>query len=189
MNTRKIQHPGIDTFEEVSSKDLHRSEDLIEPPDVSPAEIQKRHQKTAKKDLKKGSLLDGKTVSIIILIVILGLMVLFFIREIRMDSMPSPEDEFKPSSLITKPIPYFEADRQVINRIGIVPDRAMFIPESISSSNDLTEADRQAFPDIQPIIHEFFDPLDKLPVASKTMDNEGFQLNDHLIVYYEQTNG
>ncbi len=53
VNTRKIQHPGIDTFEEVSSKDLHRSEDLIEPPDVSPAEIQKRHQKTAKKGFKK----------------------------------------------------------------------------------------------------------------------------------------
>ncbi len=189
VNSRKVQYPETDPVEDTPSEALHRSEHLFAVPDISPGEIQKRQKKTGKKDLKKSSFLDGKTVAIIILIVILGFLVLFFIRGIRLDSMPLPEGEIKPSSMITRPIPFFDTGQPVSSRVHTIPDRTLSIQEPISNSNDMIPTHRLAVPDIQPIIHEFSDPLDKLPVASKNIDNDEFQLDDHLIVYYETING
>jgi type II secretory pathway predicted ATPase ExeA len=64
-------------------------------------------------DLKKSSFIDGKTLTIAGLIILIILMMLFFVREMRMSSMPTPSDMTRNStgSVITKPFHYPVSDK------------------------------------------------------------------------------
>jgi hypothetical protein len=169
---------------ETPTKVVHRTEHLFSSPADSP-EKPDRHQKAPKKDLKKSKLLDGKTMAIIILIVILGLMVLFFIRELRLSSTQPLEMELKPSSMITKSIVYSDTTQSLENWVQGPFTGAMTVSKSIENSHEFPQSDRLTDHSIRPIVYEFFDKSDKLPMVLKNIDNDELKLNTSLFAFYE----
>jgi type II secretory pathway predicted ATPase ExeA len=190
-SSRIVQPPEKETVVETPTKVLHRTEHLFSSPADSPDSPEKpdRHQKAPKKDLKKSSFLDGKTIAIIILIVILGLMVLFFIRELRLSSTQPLEMELKPSSMITKSIVYSETAQMPGSWVQSSPTGAMTVSKPIGNSHELPQSDRWTDHFIRPIVYEFFDKSDNLPMVLKNIDNDELQLNNSLFAFYENKNG
>lgn len=104
-------------------------------------------------DLKKQSIVDGKTLTIACLIVLIILMMMFFIKNIRTNSMPAPEEMSgnRVGSVITKPIQYPMPDEKT--------EKAME-KYSFQIEPDVTpHPERRFF--VQPVVEEFFDILEK----------------------------
>jgi type II secretory pathway predicted ATPase ExeA len=186
--SRIVQLPEKETVVETPTKVLHRTEHLFPSPADSP-EKPNRHQKAPKKDLKKSNFLDGKTIAIIILIVILGLTVLFFIREFRLSSMQPLEMEFKPSSMITKSIVYSDAEKRLGSWVQSPRTGVVIVSKLIGNSNEFPQSDRLTDHSIRPIVYEFFDKSDKLPMVLKNIDNDELKLNNSLFAFYGNKNG
>ncbi len=150
---------------------FQRSEHLFS--DVPESEKAKKPRKVSGgKDLKKGAFLDGKTLTIIILIVILGLMVLFFIREVRLTNTQPPEINYhKSSSIVSEPVLFSETEQLQRHAVRekTSPPRSARWTDSV----------------LRPVIHEFVEKSIELPLASNSKDSKMQQNIDSLTVYYD----
>jgi type II secretory pathway predicted ATPase ExeA len=131
-------------------------------------------------DLKKQSIIDGKTVTIACLIILIILMLLFFIKNIRTNSMPAPEEMSgsRVGSVITKPIQYRMPDEKTEK----VVKKYIFQIES-----DVTvHPERRFF--VQPVVEEFFDILEKdNPLLTEYQQMDPVMYDNHVTQIFNQS--
>jgi general secretion pathway protein A len=187
-NLRMLQNPEKETVVDTPSEVFQKTEHLFSSQADTP-EKPNRHQKAPKKDLKKSSFLDGKTMAIIVLLVILGLMVLFFIRELRLSSSQPLEMELKPSSMITKSIVYTDAEKSLGSWVQSPATKEMIVSKSIGNANELPQSTGLTDYFIRPIVYDFIDEFNNLSMVLQNIDNDELKHNNSLFVFSENKNG
>ncbi|MCF8113736.1 MAG: AAA family ATPase [Desulfotignum sp.] len=152
-----------------------RANDLFSEPE--PEKQSAKRKKIPGMDMKKTAAIDGKTLTIASLIIIMILMVLFFIKEMRTTPMPEPRDLMdnnKTGSIITKPIRYPEADGtyHVVTKpiTRPVPDEPVL------------PAQRR----FHPVVKEFLDTETDTPLLSGPENNGPVLFDNHVTEFYNQ---
>lgn len=178
--SRVGQGPARETVSEPESKRTpvtsRRVNDLFSEPEQK-TQSDKRKRKPAM-DFKKSTVIDGKTLTIACLIILIVLMMLFFVREMRMSPMPAPEDLTgnKTGSVITKPVQYPLANRNSDHVVvkPIVPP----VPELPIHSF------RGRY--VHPVVEDFSKPRTESPILSGPAKKEPVLYDNHVTEVYNQ---
>jgi len=180
--TRVVRAPARETIQEQEAvqdtSHAGRSGDLFSEPEPKKKHSVER-KKTPAMDVKKTAVIDGKTLTIACLIIIVVLMALFFIRELRMNPMPTPESLMnnKTGSIITKPIQYPASDEKMLHVVTIAISR----PEPAGTNSD--DASRRG---PRPVVEEFSNVKTDNPKLSGFENKEQFFYDTYVTEFYNQ---
>jgi general secretion pathway protein A len=179
--TRVVREPARETIREQEAVQdttpARRSSDLFSEP--APKKHSVKRKKTPAMDVKKTAFIDGKTLTIAGLIIIVVLMALFFIRELRMNPMPAPEDFMnnKTGSVISNPIQSPASDKKMLH----VVTKAISRPESAGTDTDGSGRRR-----LHPVMEEFSEVKTDNSPLSGNENSEQFFYEAYVTEFYNQ---
>jgi hypothetical protein len=178
---RVMRHPVQEPVREPES--LRKTEAGRQVSDLFTDSEQRNQSKERKRfstmDLKKSAFIDGKTLTIACLILLIVLMMLFFVRDIRMNSMPAPENMLQngTGSVITKPIQYPKSEQKK----EIVVKKYIFRPEPDAAVLPTHEWF------VRPVVEEFFDTQTQdSPLVTESDTAEPVLYDKHVTQIFNQ---
>jgi hypothetical protein len=178
---RVMRHPVQEPVREPES--LRKTEAGRQVSDLFTDSEQRNQSKERKRfstmDLKKSAFIDGKTLTIACLILLIVLMMLFFVRDIRMNSMPAPENMLQngTGSVITKPIQYPKSEQKQ----EIVVKKYIFRPEPDAAVLPTHEWF------VRPVVEEFFDTQTQdSPLVTESDTAEPVLYDKHVTQIFNQ---
>lgn len=178
---RVMRHPVQEPVR--SPEPLRKTEAGRQVSDLFTDSEQRNQSKERKRfstmDLKKSAFIDGKTLTIACLILLIVLMMLFFVRDIRMNSMPTPENMLQngTGSVITKPIQYPKSEQKQ----EIVVKKYIFRPEPDAAVLPTHEWF------VRPVVEEFFDTQTQdSPLVTESDTAEPVLYDKHVTQIFNQ---